>query len=239
MDFHDPGSPVHDLKAAERDLYLHHWPILRSGCRILDVGCGVGRLTLPALDAGATVHAVDPDLQALQHLAWAAAERDGHIDLHWTTTHALPDVQVDVAVAAEVLCYVPDAEGALSQLAQRVRPGGTILLSVEARWGWAAAGDAPAAAIEAAVDGDGIVHVPGDRWVQTYDHDRLVAWVTGAGLTINSLIPSHWVLDGPLEDVAPASLSLEELIAIESRMEGHPVWGPLHRLWLVSATVPT
>ncbi len=232
MDFLDLGSPVYDLKRAERDLVLHHWAEHLGAERVLDVGCGIGRFAVRWLDQGATVHGVDPDLESLRRFVWHAAGRPGRVDLHWSSAHVLPDLEVDVAIAAEVLCYVPDAAGALRKIASRVRPGGHVLVSLEARWGWAASQDAPPGTLEAALTGEGIVDVPGDRWVRTYDEQAVRSLFAEAGVVLTELMPSHWVPDGPLEDAAPADLSLEELVALEARCRAHPVWGPLHRLWL-------
>ena len=238
MDFLDLDSPIRDLKRAEADLVLHHWGSHLDAPAVLDVGCGIGRFATRWLDRGATVHGVDPDLDSLRRLAWHAAGRAGRIDLHWSSAHVLPEVSVDVAVVAEVLCYIPDAAGALRAIASRVRPGGFVLLSVEARWGWAASQDAPVDCIDAALGGDGVIHRPGDRWVQTYTDRALEALIAEAGLALVDRVPSHWIPDGPLEDAAPAELSLEALVALEDRCRRHPVWAPLHRLWLAVAQVP-
>lgn len=249
MDFLDPASPVYALKRMERDLYLHHWgphlhqsgPHLHGprldGVRVLDVGSGIGRFTCPLLDRGATVHAADADLESLRRLVWHSAGREGRIDVSWTDVHHLPEVTVDLAIAAEVLCYVPDAALALKSIARRVRAGGTVLLSLEARYGWAAAQDAPRA-IEAALDGDGVVDVPGDRWVRTCTRDDVISLLGAAGLVVDDVVASHWLPDGPLEDTMPAEITLPELVALEDRCRQHPVWAPLNRLWLAAAHVP-
>jgi SAM-dependent methyltransferase len=239
MDFLTPDSPVYALKRMERDLYLSHWQRwLPSAGRVLDVGCGIGRFVCPLLDRGLTVYAVDPDLEALRRLVSHAAGRSGKLDVFWASVHKLPEVQVDVALSAEVLCYVPDAVSALRAIASRVVPGGRVLLSVEARYGWATSQDAPAGAFEAALQGDGLLDLPGDRWVQTYDRDKIEQLLLAAGLLPEEIVPSHWFPDGPLEDTMPAEITLEQLQALEERCRQHPVWGPLHRLWLVSAKVP-
>jgi SAM-dependent methyltransferase len=237
MDFLDPASPVHALKVLERDLVWHHWAPFLDGSSALDVGCGIGRFTCALLDRGATVYAVDADLESLRRCVWHAAGRAGSIDVSWSSAHVLPDVTVDLAIAAEVLCYVPDASGALKAITSRVRPGGTVLVSVEARWGWAAAQDAPAGAIDAALGGDGVVALPGDRWVRTYEATDVEALFASAGLETLAILPSHWIPDGPLEDVG-ATTDLERLVAIEERCRQHPVWGALNRLWLAAARVP-
>jgi SAM-dependent methyltransferase len=235
MDFLDLASPIGPLKRMERDLYLHHWRDVLAGAEVvLDVGAGIGRLTQPLLDRGRTVIAVDPDLESLRRLVWHAAGRDGRLDVHWASVDRLPDVEVDVAIAAEVLCYVPDAVGALRAIAARVRPGGHVLLSVEARWGWATAQDAPQGGIEAALSGDGVVWIPGDRWVRTYEGAAVDALLADAGLEPVACVGSHWLPDGPLEDAGPAEVTLEQLVALEDRCRAHPVYGPLNRLWLAT-----
>ncbi len=238
MDFLELDSPVYDLKRAERDLYLAIWKDHLDAPCVLDVGCGVGRFTMPWLDRGATVYGVDPDHRSLRRLVWHAAGRAGRLDVFWASAHGLPEVTVDLAIASEVLCYVPDAVNALRGIASRVVPGGHLLLSVEARYGWAACQDSSPGAIEAALDDVGIVDLPGDRWVQTYDEARFRTLIEDAGLTVETIVPSHFVPDGPLEGVAPPDLSLEQLVALEERCRAHPVWGALNRLWVAVATKP-
>ncbi|MEQ1502878.1 MAG: methyltransferase domain-containing protein [Myxococcota bacterium] len=240
MDFLDLSSPVYALKRMERDLYLHHWAahLPDAGATVLDVGAGIGRFTMAMLDRGAVVHAVDPDLESLRRLVWHAAGRAGRLEASWASVHHLPDVVADVAIAAEVLCYVPDDVGALTGIAARLRTGGVVLLSVEARYGWAAAQDAPTGGIEAALGGDGIVAIDGDRWVRTATADDVQRLVERAGLTLVSCVGSHWLPDGPLEDAMPAELDLAGLVALEDRCRAHPVWGPLNRLWLAVARKP-
>lgn len=239
MDFLDLGSPVAPLKRLERDLCLHHWgPVLAGAGSVLDVGAGIGRFTHPQLDRGAVVHAVDADLESLRRLVWHAAGREGRIDVHWSSVHRLPEVTVEAAIAAEVLCYVPDAVGALTGIRERVQPGGAVVVSVEARWGWAAAQDAPTGGIYTALEGDGVVDLAGDRWVRTYERADVEALLAAAGLEVERIVASHWMPDGPLEDAMPAEVTLEQLLALEERCRAHPVWGPLNRLWLAVGRVP-
>jgi 2-polyprenyl-3-methyl-5-hydroxy-6-metoxy-1,4-benzoquinol methylase len=239
MDFLRADSPCGALKALERDLYLHTWaPWLEGADTVLDVGCGVGRFVLPMLDKGCTVWGVDADHESLLRCLWRAAGRPGRLDLHWSSVHSLPDVVVDVAIAAEVLCYVPEVERALAGLVARVRPGGAVLISMEARWGWAASPDAPAGSLEAALAGDGVVHVPGEGWVHTRTREEVEALLRGAGLEVEAVVASHYTLDAPLEQVAGASHDLQATLEMEARCRAHPVWGPLNRLWLAAARKP-
>lgn len=239
MDFLAMDSPVFDLKRAERDLYLHHWgPWLRA-TRVLDVGCGIGRMSLPFLDRGATVVGVDGDLQSLRCFAGHAAGRAGRLDLRWTSASALPEEgDFDVIIACEVLCYLPEAAAALRAMAERLRPGGALLLSWEAPYGWATAEDAPADAIEQALRGAGVIDLPGDRWVRTVTEVELRALLTDAGLEVGDVAPTHYTIDGPLERCLGDELSLEALLQTEAACRAHPVWRPLNRIWTAVAHRP-
>lgn len=235
MDFLSLDSPGYDLKRAARDVYLHHWREWLDAARVMDVGCGVGRLTMPFLDRGATVWGVDGDLRSLQRCAWHAARRPGRLDLRWTSTARLPEVgELDAIVACESLCYVPDLEGALAACAARLRPGGALLISMEAEHGWAVAPDAPQDALHLALEG-GVVDLPGERWVRTVSAEALRDLLASAGLDPVRVVATHYVVDGPLEGVMPTELTEEALLAAEARCRAHPVWAPLNRIWTAAA----
>lgn len=239
MDIADIESPAYDLKAAERDLYLHWWRDWLDAERVLDVGCGVGRMMAPFLDRGATVIGVDGDPQSLQHAAWHAGGRPGKLDLHWTSVHQLPaDTGFDVVISCEVLCYVPEVESVVAAIYDKLVPGGAFLLSLEARWGWATSEDAPAGAIDEALDGTGVIHEPGERWVRTYERDDIVELLMGAGFEVQQVVPLFYITDGPLERTLPPSASLEQLVAYEERCRVHPVWGALNRMLAAVAIKP-
>lgn len=236
MDFLDPDSPAHVLKTTERDLYLHHWaPWLEGAQTVLDVGCGVGRFVQPLVAMGKTVWGVDADLASLHRCAWHAAGGAGALDLSWSSVHVLPEIQVDLAIACEVLCYVPALEEALATLVARIRPGGVLLLAMEARWGWAASPDAPEGGIAHALVGDGVIDLPGDRWVRTFERDELVALLDAAGLEVECCVATNYVLDGPLESVTSGVPDLDALLDLEEACRVHPVWEPLNRIWTVAA----
>jgi S-adenosylmethionine-dependent methyltransferase len=239
MDYLDLSSPINDLKRAERDIYLHWWRPWLKAERVLDVGCGIGRMTMPFLDRGATVIGVDGDLQSLHRCAWHAAGRPGSLALRWSTATRLPDIApVDVAIACEVLCYVPEIEAALATIVSRLRPGGALLIAMEAPYGWATAEDAPSGSLDEALRCAGVIDLPGDRWVRTFDEPGMRALLEGAGLVVERLIPTHYVPDGPLERCLDPQLSLERLLEVEEACRRHPVWGPLHRIWTGVATRP-
>ncbi|MCB9673684.1 MAG: class I SAM-dependent methyltransferase [Alphaproteobacteria bacterium] len=236
MDFLAMDSPVWDLKRAERDLYLTALGDRMQAKTVLDVGCGIGRLTHPFLDAGATVYGCDGDLDSLRRCAWHAAGRAGRLDLFWTSVFALPDVQVDLAIACEVLCYVEDPVPVLEAIRARIKPGGALLLAMEARWGWATSPDAPSEGLDVALGLDGPLHIDGDRFVHVLEGEEVDEMLEDAGFTVESRLATHYFTTGPLEALLPTNLTREKLLALEEEARQHRIWGPLNRIWTVIAT---
>ncbi|MEC9391204.1 MAG: class I SAM-dependent methyltransferase [Myxococcota bacterium] len=233
MDFLTPGHPGHDDKLLERAMYMDRWADhIPAGSRVLDVGGGIGRFTQWCLDRGCDVHLVDPDLRSLWAAVRHAGGRPGRLDVHWTTGDRLPSIApVDVVIAAEVLCYVPDPRAVVDAAMALLKPGGALLCSVEARYGWAMGPDVAEGSIDAFF-GDGVVHVDGDRWVRTYTEAELRDVLKG--LEILELEPSHYVLSGPFEAAAGA-IDLDRLRALEHRFRNHPITAPLNRAWMATA----
>lgn len=233
MDFLRPDSPAFAAKRLERELYLRHWAAcVPPGCVVLDVGGGIGRFATWCLDLGCEVHLVDPDAESLACAVRHAAGRPGTLHVYRAEVDALPALPVaDVVLAAELLCYVPDPAAALAALRRHLRPGGPLLLSVEARYGWALSVDAPPGQLGALL-GDGLVHAPGDRFVRTFTEADLRALL--AGWTVERLVPSHYVLGGPLQQVA-GELDRDTLFAYEDQLREHPIFAPLNRALLAIA----
>lgn len=225
LDFLDPEAPNHAAKLLERAIYEDVWgPFLPpAGARALDLGCGVGRMTQWLLDRGLEVEAVDADAESLRR---CEGHTGGRARLHLADAAALPALEpVDVVIASELLCYVEDPRAVLEGLP--LKKGGRLLFSVEARWGWAMAADAAPGTLGALL-GEGRVRVPGDRDVRTYDAPRVAELL--AGWRLELLRPTHYVLGGPLEGVAP-ELDRAGLLALEAELRRHPVLGPLNRAW--------
>ena len=234
MDILDPESPTHDDKVLERALYLDRWARhVAPGSRVMDLGGGVGRFTQWLLELGCAVDLVDPDLRSLWRAVSMAAGGPGRLDVHWTTGERLPKLPpLDAVVAAEVLCYVEDAPLVVQNVHQALKPGGMLLCSVEARWGWAMSTDAPEGALDAFLT-DGIVSIPGDRWVRTYERQDLVD-LLDPWFEIVDLLPTHYAFSGPFELVTGMT-DLPTALAIEERLRQHPVSAPLNRAWTAVA----
>lgn len=101
------------------------WLAAREPSRVLDVGCSDGSFGALARARGHTVVGVD----IVKHDG--VAERlDGFVEADLNAP--MPDTgeRFDVVVAADVLEHVIDPARLLGEITERLRPGGTILVSV-------------------------------------------------------------------------------------------------------------
>ena len=236
MDFLDPNSPTHEDKMLERALYVEYWgDILNAATRVLDVGGGVGRLGQIPLQNGAELQVIEPDLRSIWRNLSHSIGATGSIDFHWCTAEHMPDLgRFDTALACEVLNYVEDPHKVVSNIYQSLKPGGKLLMSVEARWGWPMARDVAPDTLEAFFE-TGIVHVPHDRWIRTYTEESIRELLKEFNITF--IQRSHYTLSGPFE-WAMGDATIEELIAYENRLRQHPIAKDLNRAWMVIAEKP-
>ena len=95
----------------------------------LDIGAGPGFLAAEmaaVVEPGGRVFAVDPS-ESMRELA---RSRGAALEIRSGSAEALPlpDDAVDVAVATQVLEYVPDVHEALAEIRRVLRPGGRLLV---------------------------------------------------------------------------------------------------------------
>lgn len=132
---------------------------LRTGDRLLDLGCGAGRHAFEAARRGAAVVALDVDLSELTEVRQrfpgheaAGAAAPGTVVAGDALRLPFPDGAFDRVIAAEVLEHIPDDRRAAAELARVLRPGGTLAVTVPAwlpeRLCWALADDYHAPAVE-------------------------------------------------------------------------------------------
>lgn len=112
------------------------WAGMRSGQRVLDVGCGPGALTarLVELVGAENVSAVDPSAPFVA----AVRERHPAVEVATATAEQLPhgDDTFDAALAQLVVHFMTDPVAGLREMGRVTRGGGTVAACV-----WDLAGD--------------------------------------------------------------------------------------------------
>ncbi len=99
---------------------------LPEGSRVLDVGCGSGRLTRALVDAGHQVDAVDPDPEMV-----AITRVRSGVDASVGGLPLLPRADpYDAVTAAFVVNHVDDPAACASALVAALRPGGLCVASI-------------------------------------------------------------------------------------------------------------
>ena len=109
-------------------------PHLHPGMRLLDLGCGVGSITLDLAEIVAPGQVVGVDADASQlEVARSAAARRGLTNVRFESAnaYALPflDDSFDAALAHTLLVHLSEPVRALRELQRVVRPGGVVAVS--------------------------------------------------------------------------------------------------------------
>lgn len=105
-----------------------------DGLRVLDVGCGTGRHSLPLMQAGANVVGIDfsPEMLAIARRRATAILRSGAAEFQ---QHSLPDPfpfgdeSFDLVVMGLVIEHVADLGAVLQESHRVLKPGGRCLVS--------------------------------------------------------------------------------------------------------------
>lgn len=110
--------------------FLDRLPI-DHGTRMLDVACGAGQISIPAVRAGATVTGVDIASNLLEQ-ARERARREG-VDVRFDEgdAEALPcdDASFDLVVSLIGAMFAPQPDRVAEELVRVCRPGGRIVMA--------------------------------------------------------------------------------------------------------------
>ena len=117
-----------DCLAVYRALVEEH---VRSGCAVLDLGCGHASWLAPELRVAGLVVGADPDLPALRHYT-AASHRVAAVADH------LPfrDASFDLVVCAFVFEHLATPAAALTEIRRVLRPGGRLVFLTPNAWNY-------------------------------------------------------------------------------------------------------
>lgn len=112
-----------------------------DGLDVLDVGCGDGALATTLSRRGGRVTGLDPNPRMLE--AARARAKSELLDLNLVPGRAetLPfaDEMFDRVIAVTVLCFIPQADQAIAEMARVLKPGGRLVIGELGRWSlWAA-----------------------------------------------------------------------------------------------------
>lgn len=122
-----------------RDAIDSHWPQGDHGAkplagrRALDVGCGAGLLCEPLARLGAEVTGVDAAAENIEAARLHAEGSGLAIDYRQGELASLDLGAFDLVTAMEVLEHVADKPAFIAGLAQRLAPGGLMVLSTPNR----------------------------------------------------------------------------------------------------------
>lgn len=98
--------------------------------KILDVGCGNGNVAVPLAALGFSVVGVDLSDAAVKAAQQAAEEAGVAATFLVGGLDSVASNQFDVVICSEVLEHQADAATFLDQLKDKLKPSGTLLLSV-------------------------------------------------------------------------------------------------------------
>jgi ubiquinone biosynthesis O-methyltransferase len=112
-----------------------------EGCRVLDVGCGDGKLAVELTKRGAIVVGIDASPEMIDAAKGRPKPRNADISFQVARAEQLPFPagQFDVVTAITILCFVEDAAPVFQEIARVLRPGGRLVIGELGKWStWAA-----------------------------------------------------------------------------------------------------
>src|SRR5215470_12790642 len=139
-----PADPFFQFKQAQKQGWSHFAPLealtipqaarlvrhakVKTGDRVLDVGCGTGVAAITAARAGAEVTGLDLTLELLQRARENARISQIEVEFHEGDAESLPfaDDSFDVVLSQFGHIFAPRPEVAIAEMLRVLKPGGTI-----------------------------------------------------------------------------------------------------------------
>jgi SAM-dependent methyltransferase len=137
-------DPFESFKAAQKEGWAHFAPLealttpvspilirhagIKSGQKVLDVGCGTGVSSITAARAGAKVTALDLTPELLERARENGRIAEVDIECHEGDAEALPfgDASFDVVISQFAHMFAPRPEVAVGEMLRVLKQGGTI-----------------------------------------------------------------------------------------------------------------
>jgi len=113
-----------------------------SGCRVLDLGCGEGKLALELARRGAIVTGIDASAAMIEAAECRAKQHAVNVSFQLARAEHLPfpSEQFDIVTAITILCFVDDPRPVFQEIARVLRPNGRLVIGELGKWStWAAA----------------------------------------------------------------------------------------------------
>lgn len=108
---------------------------IQPGMKVMDIGCGPGRVTIPLAEAvgkSGVVIAIDIQKEMLERAKKKAIAKDLH-NIHFIRASMgsgeLEQTQVERAVLVNVLGEIPEKRAALHEIFNRLQPGGILCVT--------------------------------------------------------------------------------------------------------------
>ncbi len=193
-DWWDPkgkSAMLHKLQPARmgyiRAAIDRHWggdettlrPLM--GWRALDVGCGAGLVAEPLARMGATMTAIDAAPESIAVARDHASAMDLTIDYRACGVETLTGETFDLVTALEVAEHVTDPALFIDTLAERLAPGGLLILSTPNRT------PLSRLAIVTLAEGLGKIEKGTHDWTKFITPDEMTALLASAGLTVSHI----------------------------------------------------
>lgn len=161
------------------------------GDRILDVGIGTGRASLPLAASGKTVAGIDSSQAMLDECARLASAQGLQLDLRRADVERLPfaDADFDTLLSLNVLVHFPHWLQILPEWARVIRPGGRLIFDVHSL-------DNMRAALGREVSEDELKDVASGNYMLRVATEDLLAACTEQGLALVALVPYGAFLGG-------------------------------------------